>query len=98
MLANKGNQEDSKNKGVLLCRNFTRRSLEYWDTIELEASECRDRNTLIASLFDKASPELKEKLVQSDENEVHIAITGLIDDAYLAFNSLFLWSYKHMKN
>ncbi len=65
--------------------------------IELAACECRERDTLIASLYDKASPELKEKLVQSDEDEVHLAITGLIDDAYLAFNSPFLWSYKHMK-
>ena len=65
--------------------------------IELTASECRDRDTLISSLYDKASPELKEKLFKSDEDKVHLAITGLIDDAYLAFKSPFLWSQTHMK-
>lgn len=65
--------------------------------IELTASECRDRDTLISSLYDKASPKLLEKLTRVDEDKVCAAITGLIDDAYLAFNSPFLWSYKHMK-
>ena len=65
--------------------------------IELRAEECRDRDILISSLYSKASPELLQKLKQSPENDTSAAITNLIDDAYLAFNSPFLWSYKHMK-
>lgn len=65
--------------------------------IELTAGECRDRDTLIESLYEKASPKLLEKLTRADENKMCAAITGLVDDAYLAFNSPFLCSYTHMK-
>ena len=65
--------------------------------LELTAEECRNLETLVGSLYKKAPPELSEKLKQASDDDRQDAITGLVDDAHLAFNSPFLWSYTHMK-